>query len=162
MKKLFVLLWLLLLFVPSRSLAEKRSEATLREEVRKTLSDFITAFENLDWERFRNAFADDATVFYPREFPDRANGRSEIERQFKKVFEQIRARKATAPYMEIQPRDLGIQIIDEMAVVTFHLDDRAGFVNRRTVILHRTSTGWKIVHLHASEVAVNSETPKAF
>jgi ketosteroid isomerase-like protein len=156
MKSLYTLLCLFLLLAPSNCFSQKASEATAQEEVRKTLADFITAFDNLDWEKFRNAFADDATVFYPREFPDRANGRAEIETKFQPVFEQIKARKATAPYMDIQPRDLAMQILDDTAIVTFHLDDRTGFVNRRTVILHRTPSGWKIIHLHASEVAVGS------
>jgi hypothetical protein len=55
--------------------------------------------------------------------------------------------------MDLQPRDLNIQIFGEVAIATFHLDDRPGFLNRRTIVLHNTPEGWKIVHLHASEVA---------
>jgi ketosteroid isomerase-like protein len=153
MKKIYALVPFLLLFVSSSSPEQVASPAASGGEVRQTLADFITAFDNLDWERFRSAFADDATVFYPREFADRANGRVEFERPFKRVFSQIRAQKTSAPYLDIQPRDLALDIIEDVAVVTFHLDDRPGFVNRRTVILHRTPAGWKIVHLHASELA---------
>lgn len=72
--------------------------ATAETEVRKTLSDFIQAFDNLGWDRFCAAFSDDATVFYPREFPNRANGRQEYERTFQKVsiaFEQAEPRGLT-------------------------------------------------------------------
>ena len=72
-------------------------------EVRNTLSDFIQAFDNLEWDRFCAAFSDDATVFYPREFPSRANGRQEYERTFQKVFDRIRAGRTQGPYMDIQP-----------------------------------------------------------
>ena len=44
-----------------------------------------------------------------------------------------------------------------LIIATFHLDDRAGFLNRRTIVLNRTKAGWKIVHLHASEVSVTSK-----
>src|ERR1700722_2852830 len=44
-----------------------------------TLRAFIQTFDNLDWERFRSFFADDATVFYPRGMARRAHGRAEIE-----------------------------------------------------------------------------------
>lgn len=44
-------------------------------------------------------------------------------------------------------------VLGDLAVVTFHLDDRAGFVNRRSLVLRKEGAGWKIVHLHASEVA---------
>jgi ketosteroid isomerase-like protein len=122
-------------------------------EIRRFLSDFIRAFDNLDWEKFRTAFTDDATVFYPRQIANRANGRTEVEENFKQVFEQIRAGRSTGPYMDIQPRELQLQLLGDAAIVTFHLDDRPGFINRRTLVLRKTTAGWKIVHLHASEVA---------
>jgi ketosteroid isomerase-like protein len=119
-----------------------------------TLHAFIQAFDNLDWERFRAFFADDATVFYPRGIDRRAHGRVEIEANFQKVFAQIRRDRTEPPYMDLKPRDLHIQRFGEIAIATFHLDDRAGMVNRRTIVLHRVGDDWKIVHLHASEVAV--------
>jgi len=100
------------------------------------------------------AFDDDATVFYPRAFPEREHGRAEFEKMFKVVFEQIRGGKTAPPYMRIEPRGLTIQMFGDTAIATFHLDDRAGFLNRRTLVLHKTAAGWKIVHLHASEVAL--------
>lgn len=127
------------------------------DEVRKTLAEFIQAFDNLDWDRFRAAFSDDATVFYPREFPHRSDGRQEFERTFQKVFERIRAGRTQKPYMDIQPRDLRIQIAGDVALATFHLDDRPGFLNRRTIVLQRKVDGWKIIHLHASEVATQAQ-----
>ena len=126
-------------------------------EVRKTLSDFIQAFDNLDWERFRASFADDATVFYPREFPHRADGRQEFEKTFEKVFDRIRAGRTQGPYMDIQPRDLELQIAGDVAIATFHLDDRPGFLNRRTIVLRKQTLGWKIIPLHASEVSISMQ-----
>jgi ketosteroid isomerase-like protein len=123
-------------------------------QVREALARFVKAFDDLDWEAFRLAFDDDATVFYPRAFPERANGRAEFEKTFKTVFEQIRSGKTVAPYMDIRPREMKIQLFGDVAIATFHLDDRAGFVNRRTLVLNKSKTGWKIVHLHASEVSV--------
>jgi ketosteroid isomerase-like protein len=127
--------------------------STTQSEVRVALANFIQAFDNLDWETFRLAFSDDATVFYPRGFTERANGRAEFEKTFKVVFDQIRDGKTRAPYMDIQPKDMKVQIFGDSAIATFHLDDRAGFLNRRTIVLKKTKAGWKIVHLHASEVA---------
>ena len=135
-------------------------QPTSETEVRATLSSFIQAFDNLDWDAFRMAFDDNATVFYPRAFPQRANGRAEYEQTFKKVFEQIRGSKTRPPYMDIQPRELKIQMFGDVAIATFHLDDRPGFLNRRTIVLKKTPAGWKIVHLHASEVGVpNQQLP---
>lgn len=125
-------------------------------QVREAVANFIHAFDNLDWDTFRLAFSDDATVFYPRVFSERASGRTEFEKTFKTVFEQIRGGRTSAPYMDIQPKDIDIRIFGDTAIATFHLDDRPGFVNRRTIVMNKTPDGWKIVHLHASEVANQS------
>jgi ketosteroid isomerase-like protein len=155
MRKTFA--YLLLLFVSVPVAAQTGPDESKKAEIRKMLSEFVIAFDNLDWEKFRAAFADDATVFYPREFPRRAAGRAEFEKTFKLVFEQIRAGRSIGPFMDIQPRELEIQIAGEVAIATFHLDDKPGFVNRRTMVLRRTPNGWKIIHLHASEVHVDAK-----
>ena len=130
------------------------SSKTNAAEVRRTLSDFIQAFNNLEWDKFISFFSDDASVFYPREFPERAEGRAEYEARFRKVFEQIRAGRIQPPYMDIRPRGLEIRLAGETAIATFHLDDRPGFINRRTIVLAKIGPQWKIIHLHASEVRI--------
>jgi len=72
------------------------------------------------------------------------------------VFEQIRNGRTNGPYMDIQPKDMKIQMFGNVAIVTFHLDDRPGFLNRRTIVLNKSKMGWKIVHLHASEASITS------
>jgi ketosteroid isomerase-like protein len=157
--QLIVLRWLEKLTANDLAGVSRKAEAVSTEsEVREVLAKFIEAFDNLDWERFRAAFDDDATVFYPRAVPERANGRTEFEKAFKTVFQQIRGEKRMPPYMDIQPKDLRIHVFGSTAVATFHLDDRAGFLNRRTIVLNKTQAGWKIVHLHASEVANGGHT----
>jgi len=150
----FALAFALLLLPP----AFPRSQS-VDTDVGEALAHFIRAFDDLDWEQFRQAFDDNATVFYPRAMAERANGRAEFEKGFKSVFQQIRGSKTAAPYMDIQPKDLRIQRFGDVAIATFHLDDRVGFLNRRTIILNKTEKGWKIVHLHASEVSVTNVRP---
>ncbi|HKD84614.1 MAG TPA: nuclear transport factor 2 family protein [Terriglobales bacterium] len=134
--------------------AQNLPPAAPDDGLQQALTDFIRAFDNLDWDRFRASFADDATVFYPRSFPERADGRAEYEKTFKVFFERIRDGKSSPPYMDIQPKELKIQRLNDVAIVTFQLEDRPGMLNRRTLVWQRTASGWKIVHLHASEVTV--------
>ena len=152
-RRVSISLFLLLL---SRTTFAQQDASSPEAEVRVALTQFIHSFENLDWEGFRSAFDNDATVFYPRAFPERASGRAEFEKTFKIVFEQIRGGKTAPPYMQIEPHGVMIQMFGDTAIATFHLDDRAGFLNRRTLVLHKTAAGWKIVHLHASEVAIQA------
>jgi ketosteroid isomerase-like protein len=154
-RKLIGLLLVVVGVLCAPHLAIAQTEAKHEEEsVRHFLGDFIAAFDNLDWEKFRAAFADDATVFFPRGRANRASGRAEVEAYFKMVFEQIRAGRTHGPYMNIEPRGLQITVLGNVALVTFHLDDRPGFTNRRTLVLRKTGRGWEILHLHASEVAI--------
>ena len=143
----------LVLVLSVTSAFARQPPPSAESEVRDMLAKFVRAFDNLDWERFRLAFDDNATVFYPRLIPDRATGRPEFEQSFKVFFEQIRNGRTTPPYMDVQPKDMKIQMFGNVAIATFHLDDRPGFLNRRTIVLNKTPVGWKIVHLHASEVA---------
>ena len=126
------------------------------DDLQQAISNFIQAFDNLDWETFRMSFTDDATVFFPRGIPERATGRTQFEKGFTQVFQQIRGSKTSAPYMQIEPRRVELQRAGDIAIVTFQLDDRPGMLNRRTLVWQKTAQGWKIIHLHASEVKLPS------
>ena len=92
-------------------------------DVRDALAKFIRAFDDLDWEHFRLAFDDNATAFYPRRvIPQRANGRAAFEKAFKTVFQQIRDGKTSAPYMDIEPKEMKIQFFGNVAIASFHLN----------------------------------------
>jgi hypothetical protein len=60
---------LLLLLLVSHSVFAQAKPTSAKSEVRDALARFIYAFDNLDWESFRFAFDDNATVFYPRTIP---------------------------------------------------------------------------------------------
>ena len=70
-----------------------------------TVQAFLDAFAALDWEPFRRYFADDATVFFPLiDHPQRAEGREQIERLFRGVFERARAVAPNGPpYLALSP-----------------------------------------------------------
>jgi hypothetical protein len=121
------------------------------------LSGFVDSFSNLQWDKFTGFFADDATAFFPpsANFPYRANNKIEIEKIFKSFFDVMRARKSSPPYLEIIPKDLRIQTLNTVAVVSFTLED-PGMLGRRTIVLEKRNENWFIVHLHASGVAMKN------
>jgi len=129
--------------------------------VETALERFLAAFENLDWEGFRAAFDDDATAFFPTpEPPQRFEGRAAVEAQFQRVFNALRTTAPSGPpFQRLVPEELRIdQIGTDTAVATFHLRNEQRLA-RRTIVFRRTARGWRIAHLHASNVAPASALP---
>lgn len=150
----------LLVLATSAIAADKSTPPRDQSAVEEFVSAFISAFNNLDWEKFRHCFADDATVFHPAIFPHRLDGRDNYEPAWRRVFGEIRSSsgKSQPPFMDLKPENLKVQMLGSVAVVTFHLDRGRGSVGRRTLVLHKTSGGWKIIHLHASNAEFQQPT----
>lgn len=142
-----------------RKPAPSQTTARGEIEVRRFIASFIQAFDNLDWTAFRNCFADDATVFYPEFFPRRVEGVMNLQQGWQKVFQNIKSQsgKTQAPYMDLEPLDTRVQLMDDTAIVTFHLKHGGTGVGRRTLVLRRSAGKWRIVHLHASNVDFGRE-----
>lgn len=124
--------------------------------VAAALQRFLTAFENLDWGPFRAAFSDSATIFQPvPEMAERVTGPRGIDSTFHAVFAAIRARATGGPpYQRLVPTDLRIQPLSPgLVLVTFQLRN-AERLARRTVLFRHEKDGWRILHLHASNLAL--------
>lgn len=121
----------------------------------KKMNEFITAFSNLQWDKFTTFFADDATAFFPpsANVANRADNKVEIENIFQKVFEHTRSNKSSPPYLIIAPRNLKVQMLNNVAIVTFELND-PGMFGRRTIVLEKIKDDWLIKHLHASGIII--------
>lgn len=152
----------LLLFIATMMaypcLSQQRETTSDSIAVVKTIDGFVEAFTTLDWPKFSACFEQDATAFFPpsAKTPARANNKGEIEQVFRSVFENARKGKSGPPYLEIQPKDVRVQLMTSIAIVTFHLND-PGFFGRRTVVLRKNKSGkWGIIHLHASAIADNT------
>jgi hypothetical protein len=119
-------------------------------EVATFLDSFVESFENLEWDRFRALFSDEATVFFPAPYArERASGRDAVEEGFRSVFERWRKERPGPPYLEIRPREVMVSSHGDVYVVTFHLGEGES-LSRRTFVLGRVGGELKILHLHAS------------
>jgi ketosteroid isomerase-like protein len=119
-------------------------------DVARFLDSFVESFENLEWDRFRDHFSEEATVFFPAPYAgERASGRAAVEEGFRGVFERWRKERPGPPYLEIDPVDVMVQSFEEIYVVTFHLDGGPSR-SRRTFVLGKERGELKILHLHAS------------
>ena len=141
-------------FVVAASLGVVSAQSTAQKDVERVIRDFLVAFGNRDFAVFVPYFSEDATVFFPPSTAaplGRVQGRSEIERAFKTIFDAYPPRTGRPP-TPIAPQDLLIQELDGHAVVTFQLGSETAR-QRRTFVLKRIGDQWKIVHLHGSAAA---------
>ncbi len=118
------------------------------------VSAFVDALNNLDRERLRACFTDDATNFRPWGGPRQTDFWNER-------FEATRAAGPGPPYQNVQPRDVRVQHLGAVAVVSFHLTGNPGVLGRRTLVLENTEAGWKIAHLHASNLPLADEAAQS-
>lgn len=135
-----------------------RSIDAQRHEVDAFTARFLTAFENLDLPTFMACFADDATVFFPiPEPPDRVVGKAAIQQRFQRVFDRIRKdAPAGPPYHHLVLENTQVQRVGpDEAVLTFELKNTER-IARRTLVLKQSHGQWHIVHLHASNVPLES------
>lgn len=133
------------------------------QSVMAPVEEFVRALSHADADALAEAFAPDATLFMPfDELPRRIEGAKAIRDAFAPYFDDLRASDRTPPYFKLEPRDLAIQSLgDDVAVVTFHLgelppgetEDPVRF-SRRSVVVRRYANGWRIAHLHASNMLI--------
>jgi ketosteroid isomerase-like protein len=142
-------------FVESVVAQEKTLASPKTASIEEAVSAFLTAFDNLDWQAFRTCFSRTPTIFHPAA-PNirRIDSPDQFEKAWLGVFERIKksSGRTSPPYMSLNPLDLRVEkLSEEVALVTFHLVD-GSTVNRRTLVFKREANGWKIVHIHASNI----------
>ena len=127
--------------------------STTSEPVEAAFARFIDAFNRLDWESFQRSFSTNVSLFNPQ-IPEatslrRLDGQTEVELNFQQVFEAAK-RSGHGPH--IVPINVRTQLLTDAAVVTFEFNRGGGSYGRRTLVFVKETGGWKIIHVHASNV----------
>jgi hypothetical protein len=153
-----VALAVLVAIVPAAANAAPPQAAPADEAaVGKVLDGFVAALNGADINAFVGFFAPDATLFFPlASLPVRLEDRQQIGTAFGAFFEVVRKREPGPPYMNMIPVGTKIQLLGNVAVVTFHFKGE-DVVSRRTLVLQKRSGQWLIVHLHASNLQFQKE-----
>jgi ketosteroid isomerase-like protein len=123
---------------------------------RAAFDQFIAAFNSLDWEAFRRSFADSASLFNP-DIPDaislhRMDGRNDIERNFRAVFDAADAGTDHERSPNIRPENVRLQSFGDTVIITFEFTRSGHSTGRRTIVFNKLKGSWLIVHIHASNV----------
>jgi ketosteroid isomerase-like protein len=125
--------------------------------VRTAAERFLRALDDLDWATFETSWASEPTVFFPfGDTPDRVTGKTAVESRWRQFFEETRTRRPGPPYLHLKPRDLRLERLGDVGLVTFMLDGlstadgRQLPLQRRTLLFVWEHETWKLAHLHAS------------
>jgi ketosteroid isomerase-like protein len=125
------------------------------DEVRQALQQFLSAFEQLDFERLASCFlhCGDASIILPSETRRGIyRGWPAVEGVWREVFQDEKY-TSQAGKIKLTPSDLTIQIFGETAICTFLANsDPPAIAHRRTIVFLRREGRWLIVHLHGSNL----------
>jgi uncharacterized protein (TIGR02246 family) len=124
--------------------------------VQRVLDRFIEALNTADVKALAELFPPEATVFFPlAAMPLRLENKEQITAVFTAFFDGVRARETGPRYMKLAPEDTRVQLLGDVAVVSFHLKGEQ-MISRRTLVLHKVAGTWWILHLHASNVTIRN------
>jgi ketosteroid isomerase-like protein len=123
------------------------SQAT--DEALKTFHDFLTAVMAQKLDDIMAFFHEDAQMFSPLgAFPARLDGRGAIGKQFETIIQTLKAQPGGG--IKLDPQDMVIRELAPNAVLfSFHLR-LPGPLHRRSILLMKGVSGWRIAHIHAS------------
>lgn len=155
---------ILVLFLSPFAFSQQAETNNEQDAVLTVLNTFVRAFENGNLDLMQSTFSDKATDF-PRAVMSNNNSSAIDNSDYKRVLgldPQMRMlieiwdeSGEKAPFMTLEPKDLEVQMFTDAALVSFHLEDGSS-LSRRSFVFAKEEAGWKIVHLHASNV-VSSE-----
>lgn len=144
--------WLSCCVISACSLACATGRPAVGETPRAVVESFIAAMNRADLDGVMELFTADATAFLPLDgSPGRVQGAPEIAAALAPFFAEVRRNSDGPEYMHLTAKGVFVQQVDDVAVATF--DAGSGPVtSRRTFVLRRTRAGWRVLHLHASNL----------
>jgi ketosteroid isomerase-like protein len=121
----------------------------ITEQALATLNQFLEAVMSQQHDRIMAFFNEDAQMFSPMgTYAARLDGRGAIAKQFESILELIKGQPGGN--LKIEPHDVDArELAPNAALITFHLR-LPGPLHRRSFLMTKTASGWRIAHIHAS------------
>lgn len=133
----------------ARSAAVAQTACRVPVEACVFVDSFFTALNQRDWSAFRLTLDDSISIFLEEPAPpERFDGRAPAESLFARIFPPATGPRPPLP-PPIVPLHLRVQDFGDVMLVSFEIA-RTKATARRTLVLHRTASGWRIVHIHGS------------
>lgn len=129
-------------------------ERTLDAELRGVVQRFLDAIDHADRNALAPLWCDDATMYFPfANSPDLVRGRDAVLARFDRMFADLRARNAgPPPYIRFRTEAFECHELDPRHVLVHAMLAFAAQRGRRTLLFRREPDGWRLLHVHASNV----------
>lgn len=120
--------------------------------LRARLQLFLDAIDRADATALASMWCDDATMYFP--FGNSAElhrGRDAIMARFARMFDDLREKiPAGPPYVRFRVLAFEFHVLDERHALVYTTLGFAKQRGRRTVVMRRERSGWRLYHVHAS------------
>ena len=126
-------------------------------EIERVVTGFLAAVDAGDRAALGECFETEATMYVPfDDTPDLVEGRAAILQRFDRLFAAWRRRGLSTPYVGFAPKQFRACAAGPgHALATFTVGIE-GAPGRRSVLLRRSASGWRILHLHASNLSLRA------
>lgn len=123
--------------------------------LRATLQLFLDAIDRADLAALVPLWAADATMYFPfANSPAPFHGRDAIVARFERMFADLRARNpAGPPYVGFRVLAFECTPLDDRHVLACSTLAFGRELGRRTIVFRREPSGWRLLHVHASNMA---------
>ena len=130
------------------------ASAELEPPLRAHLQRLLDAIDHADAAELATLWTPDATMYFPfADSTEPCRGRDAIVARFERMFAALRERNpAGPPYVRFRTLAFECAPIDgrhALACATLAFGREVG---RRTIVFRREVAGWRLLHLHASNV----------
>ena len=122
-------------------------------EIEALVRNFLAAVDGGDAPALAGLLAEDVSAFFPYgDPPGLVSGQAAVLGRFERRFEAWRKAGRALPFVGFEPREfIARELTPGYALATFALSVE-GTTGRRSLVARRGPEGWRMVHLHASNL----------
>lgn len=131
------------------------SDATsdLTGELRATLEAFLAAIDRADATALAPLWCADASMYFPfANTPELHRGSAAVLARFERMFADLRARNPGPSYVGFTVESFECVPLDARHVLVLAMLRFANQRGRRSIVFRREAAGWRLLHVHGSNV----------
>lgn len=130
------------------------NETSHEPQIRALLQRFLDAIDHADAAALAPLWCVDASMYFPfANSQDLVRGRDAVLARFDRMFADLRTRNpGPPPYIRFRTEAFECLELDERHAVVYAMLAFAAQRGRRTLIFRREPDGWRLLHVHASNM----------